>query len=189
MLGQQCQQIELGAGEIDYLPGTGDAVSLQVNLQVAEAAFAGAVNAAELYREQAAAAGIDLVVVREPDDGYWSNIWNVQPFTGTYWGGRPTEDWMLTTTHDKSAEWNETAFKDDNFQSLLEGARSELDETKRREMYVEMQRILSGQGGSLIPMFNNYVWAKTDKLKHEEQMAANWDLDGHKWQERWWMEG
>ncbi|MGI9419123.1 MAG: ABC transporter substrate-binding protein [Geminicoccaceae bacterium] len=163
--------------------------NLQVNLQVAEAAFAGAVNAAELYREQAAAAGIDLVVVREPDDGYWSNIWNVQPFTGTYWGGRPTEDWMFTTTHDKNAEWNETAFKDDEFQGLLEQARSELDETKRREMYVEMQRIVSTRGGSLIPMFNNYVWAKTEKLKHEEQMAANWDLDGHKWQERWWLEG
>ncbi|MGI9499725.1 MAG: ABC transporter substrate-binding protein [Geminicoccaceae bacterium] len=57
--------------------------NIKVELQVAEAAFAGAVNAAELYREQAAAAGIDLVVVREPDDGYWSNIWNVQPFTGT----------------------------------------------------------------------------------------------------------
>ena len=24
---------------------------------------------------------------------------------------------------------------------------------------------------------------------HGEQMAANWDLDGHKWQERWWFEG
>ncbi len=163
--------------------------NLKVKLQIADAAFAGAVNAAELYREQAAKAGIDLQVAREPDDGYWSNIWNKQPFSGTYWGGRPTEDWMFTTTHDKDAEWNETAFKNDKFQKLLVSARSELNDTKRRDMYVEMQRIVAHEGGSLIPMYNNYVWAKAKKLKHGEQMAANWDLDGHKWQERWWFEG
>ncbi len=163
--------------------------SNKVQLHVADAAFAGAVNAAELYREQAAAGGIDLEVVREPDDGYWSNVWIKKGFCGTYWGGRPTEDWMFTTTHDKDAEWNETHFKHDKFESLMKEARSELDDTKRREMYVEMQRIVSREGGSLIPMFNNYVWAKTKKLKHGEQMAAIWDLDGHKWQERWWFEG
>lgn len=159
-----------------------------VSLHVADAAFAGAVDGAQLIKESAAAAGLTIDVVREPDDGFWSNVWMQKGWSATYWGGRPTEDWMFSTTQDKDAAWNETHFKDERFQTLLTQARSELDEAKRRDMYVEMQRIVSDTGGSLIPMFNNYVWARTDKLAHGEQMAANWDLDGHKWQERWWFE-
>ena len=70
---------------------------------------------------------------------------------------------------------------------LLNEARSELNETKRRDMYVEMQQIVSDDGGVVVPMFANYVFAVTDKVQHEEQMAANWDLDGNKFSERWWF--
>jgi peptide/nickel transport system substrate-binding protein len=162
---------------------------LSVSIHVSDAAFGGCVDTAQLYRESAAAAGIDINVVREPDDGYWSNVWLVKPWCGTYWGGRPTEDWMFSTAYDAEAEWNETHFNHPRFQELLVAARSELNEAVRREMYVEMQVITSDEGGALIPMYNNYVWARSDKLAHGEQMAANWDLDGHKWQERWWREG
>ncbi|NIP90213.1 MAG: peptide ABC transporter substrate-binding protein, partial [Gammaproteobacteria bacterium] len=69
--------------------------SLKVNLSAADAAFAGAVDAAVLYKEHAAKAGIEINVVREPNDGYWSNVWLVKPFSMVFWGGRPTEDWMF----------------------------------------------------------------------------------------------
>ena len=48
--------------------------SLSVDLSAADAAFVGAVDAAVLYKEQAAKAGININVVREPADGYWSNV-------------------------------------------------------------------------------------------------------------------
>jgi len=51
---------------------------INVKLSAADAAFAGAVDAATLYKEHAAAAGIEIEVVREPNDGYWSNR-NVGP--------------------------------------------------------------------------------------------------------------
>ena len=71
-------------------------------------------------------------------------------------------------------------------QSLME-ARTELNEDKRREMYVEMQRIVSNEGGVVIPMFHNNVFAMSQKVQYDEAMAGNWDLDGYKGLERWWF--
>ncbi len=42
-------------------------------LHAAETAFPGAVSASELIQESAKKAGLKIKVVREPDDGYWSN--------------------------------------------------------------------------------------------------------------------
>ena len=72
---------------------------LSIDLSAADAAFPGAVDTAVLYKEHAAAAGININVVREPDDGYWSNVWMQKPYCAVYWGGRPTEDWMFSTAY------------------------------------------------------------------------------------------
>jgi peptide/nickel transport system substrate-binding protein len=161
--------------------------NLKVEISMADTAFDGAVDAGQLYRETAKAAGIDLTVVREPDDGYWSNVWLVKPWCASYWGGRPTEDWIFSQIYSKGADWNESHFDNDRFNQLLIEARGELDTGKRREMYVEMQRILNEQGGSVIPLFLAYTQAARDRVGLPEVMASNWELDGHKNAERWWF--
>ena len=42
------------------------------------------------------------------------------------------------------------------------------------------------QGGVVVPLFNNYVFATSDTIGHGE-LAGNWDLDGSKLTERWWF--
>jgi peptide/nickel transport system substrate-binding protein len=160
--------------------------TLTVDLSAADAAFGGAVDAAVLYREHAAKAGITINAIREPNDGYWSNVWMKKPWSAVYWGGRPTEDWMFSTAYASGASWNDTFWEHERFNQLLIEARAVLDEAKRREMYVEMQRIVSDEGGVVVPMFNNYVFATSTKVAHNE-MAGNWDLDGLKALERWWF--
>jgi len=161
--------------------------NLSVEISMADTAFDGAVDAGQLYQETAKAAGIDLKVVREPNDGYWSNVWLVKPWCASYWGGRPTEDWIFSQIYSSGADWNETHFENERFNQLLVEARGELDTDKRREMYVEMQRILNEQGGAVIPMFLAYTHAARDRVALPEQMASNWELDGHKNAERWWF--
>lgn len=163
--------------------------SLKVDLSAADAAFGGAVDAAVLYKEHAAKAGIEINVVREPNDGYWSNVWNTdnRAWCMCYWGGRPTEDWMFSTAYAEGAAWNDSSWKHEQFNKLLVAARSELDDAKRRDMYREMQRLVRDEGGVVIPVFNNYIHAISDKVAHAEQMAANWANDGHKYAERWWF--
>ena len=160
--------------------------NLSVDLSASEAAFAGAVDAAVLYKEHAAAAGININVVREPNDGYWSNVWMNKPWCAVYWGGRPTEDWMFSTAYAAGASWNDTFWENERFNELLVEARAELDEAKRREMYVEMQSLVRDDGGAVVPLFNNYVMALSDKIGHEE-LGANWSLDGFRAVERWWF--
>jgi len=45
----------------------------KIQLSASDAAFAGAVDAAQLVAASAKEVGIDIEVVREPSDGYWSN--------------------------------------------------------------------------------------------------------------------
>ncbi len=161
--------------------------SLSVDLHVADAAFAGAVDAGVLFAEHAKPAGININVVREPNDGYWSNVWNSKPFCACYWGGRPTADWMFSTAYASGVPWNDTVFENERFNELLVIARAELDTEKRRQMYFEMQQILNQQGGTIVPMFASFVFATSDKLGFVEPLASNWDMDGERSIERWWF--
>jgi peptide/nickel transport system substrate-binding protein len=133
-------------------------------LATATGAFPGAVDAANLFAASANAAGIPLQVKLEPDDGYWSNVWNVAPFCASYWGGRPVQDQMYTTAYLSTADWNDTKFKNAKFDELLLAARGELDEAKRKGMYSEMAHILRDEGGLILPMFNDFVSGVSDTV-------------------------
>ena len=160
---------------------------LTVDLSSADAAYAGAVDAAVLYKEHAAKAGITINVVREANDGYWSNVWMKKPWCASYWGGYSTEDTMLSTGYTPGAAWNDTQFNHEGFNKLLIEARAELDEDKRREMYRELQRILRDEGGVIVPMFANAVIARTDGVNHGEHVSAVRAFDGRRIIERWWV--
>jgi peptide/nickel transport system substrate-binding protein len=160
--------------------------NLEVSLSAADAAFPGAVDAAVLYKEHAQAAGITINVVREPNDGYWSDVWRTKPWCAVYWGGRPTADWMFSTAYEAGVPWNDTYWENERFNELLVKARAELDPKKRQEMYTEMQRLVRDDGGTVVPLFNNYIMGLSTKIGHD-QMANNWSLDGFRAVERWWF--
>ncbi len=160
--------------------------SLTIPLSVSDSLFAGAVDAVTLYREHAAPAGIDLEVAREPGDGYWSDVWMKKPFFTSSWGARPVPDMIFATAYSKGGDWNESQFSNDKFQQLMLAARSELDEAKRAQMYGDMQVILRDEGGSVIPFFRNFVYARRADVQHGDNVASNWSLDGYKAIERWW---
>ncbi len=162
-----------------------------IQLSASDAAFAGAVDAAQLIAASAAEAGIKIEVVREPKDGYWSNVWNKKGWCACYWGGRPTEDWMYKSAYTDDTEWNDTAWKGTDaskkFNSIVRAARSELDENKRRAMYAETQQLINDDGGAIIPMFANHIMALSKKVGHDDVVGANWENDGLKSSERWWL--
>ncbi len=160
--------------------------NLKVDLSAADAAFAGAVDAAVLYKEHAAKAGIDINVVREPNDGYWDKVWLKKPFSASYWSGRPTCDLLFSTAYAGDAAWNEAHWSHPRFNQLLVQARSETDEAKRAGMYAEMQQLIHDDGGTIVLVFNNFVSAHSKKLAHGE-IAPNWEIDGLKLAERWWF--
>ncbi len=160
---------------------------LSVDLSASDAAFPGAVDAAQLYQASAKAAGINLNVVQEPADGYWSNVWLKKPWCACYWSGRATEDWMFSTAYESGVPWNDTGWENARFQELLLTARAELDSSKRRDMYHEMQALMSAEGGTVIPMYANYVDAHSVKLTNSGTIGNVFQMDSSRMIERWWF--
>jgi len=162
-----------------------------IQLSASDAAFAGAVDAAQLIAASAKEAGIDIEVVREPKDGYWSNVWNKKGWCACYWGGRPTQDWMYSAAYTSDTEWNDTAWKETEdakrFNEVVVAARSETDDATRATQYGEAQRLLHDDGGAIVAMWANYIHAHSKKIAHGENVAANWVNDGNKIAERWWF--
>ncbi len=160
---------------------------LSVEFYVADTAFAGAIDAGVLFQESARKAGIEITLNRSPDDGYWTDVWLKKPFSASYWSGRPTEDWVFSQIYLTGVDWNESMWSNERFDKILIEARAELDAAKRREMYVEMQQICHDDCGSIIPLFMAYTHAVSSNVGIADQVASNWELDGHKNGERWWF--
>ncbi len=158
--------------------------SLDVTLWAGEI-YAGGVDSAVLYKEHAAKAGINLEVKQVPTDGYWSEVWNVKPFCVSVWYGQPTEDMMLTQAFAADSAWNETHWTHERFNQLLVEARAELDNAKRRAMYVEMQQLIHDEGGFVCPAFRNWLMATNDKIRVSDRIAGDAPVDGNRNAERW----
>lgn len=159
-----------------------------VPISTADSITTGAVDMLVLYSEHAKAAGIDIKPVREPNDGYWSDVWLKKPWMMSNWGARPTPDVMYTLTYKSGAPWNETYWENDRFNELLTMGKGELDDAKRGEIYREMGMILRDDGGAVIPYFPNFVYARRANVKHIGQLAASWHMDGARGASRWWFE-
>jgi peptide/nickel transport system substrate-binding protein len=159
--------------------------NLKVDLSAADVAFTGAIDAATVFRESAAKAGIDLTVVREPNDGYWDNVWQKKAFCASEWLGRPTADGVMTFEYAADSNQNDTFWKNPRFNELLSAARSELDEKKRAAMYAECQQLIHDDNGVIVIMFTTFVTAYSSRVAHGP-LLSNLDLDGGRIAQRWW---
>lgn len=135
-----------------------------VLLRTSDNSFPGAPDAAALFQQSLSAAGVPLEIKREPNDGYWSEVWNKQPFCTSYWSGRPVQDQMYSTAYLSTADWNDTRFNNEQFDQLLVAARAELNQDTRTQMYADMGTILHNEGGLICPMFNDFIDATSDKI-------------------------
>ena len=136
----------------------------KVILQASDGAFSGAVDMATLFQADAAKAGVRVDVKKEPGDGYFDNVWLKGPFVASYWGGRPAATQMLAVAFAANAPWNETHWKNEKFEKLLNDARGETDEAKRKAYIWEMQAMLNEQSGALIPAFRDWLDAHNSKV-------------------------
>jgi len=112
----------------------------------------------QAYQQMASEAGIKVNIINEPAGEYWDTIWLKQPFAVSNWGMRTTPA-ALSVAYRKKSPWNETHFFSDKYDGLLDKAATTLDPEARRKLYQEAQRLISEEGGVIIPMFANIVAA------------------------------
>jgi peptide/nickel transport system substrate-binding protein len=166
------------------------AEGLSTTLYASDTPFTGAVDASQLFSEHAKASGIDITVSREPEDGYWSNIWTKKPFFASRWSGRANEDLMLSLVYSEASiasGYNETLWNNKAFNAALIAARSEKDDAKRRALYSECQMLIHEDCGLITPAWADFLDAKSSKVSTDEHISGDWDLDGNRCAERWWF--
>ncbi|MDH3475786.1 MAG: ABC transporter substrate-binding protein [Rhodospirillales bacterium] len=156
-----------------------------LDIYSSDAAGRGSVDTAVLFSEAAKAAVMDLNVVKRPSDGYWTETWMKFPVNQSGWNARPTADLILSIAHKSDAPWNETAWKNERFDKLLLEGRVELDPARRKEIYCEIQQLLSDEGGALIPVFVNYVEGKLATVKGWEAHPAFTFIAGEFFETAW----
>ncbi|WP_027802168.1 ABC transporter substrate-binding protein [Paraburkholderia dilworthii] len=125
----------------------------------------GSVEMAQLIQQTAAKIGVNLSVNRVPGDGYWSNHWMKHPLGFGSINPRPSADVLFTQFFKSDAPWNESGWKDPKFDQLLLSARAETDDAKRKQMYGEMQSLVTDEGGIGIPSFISLLDANDKRLK------------------------
>ena len=182
-------QTEYDPEQAQSLLKAAGAEGLATTLHASNTPFTGAVDAAQLFSEHAAASGINITVSREPEDGYWSNIWGKTPFFASRWSGRANEDLMLSLAYSRESlgGYNATNWDNGAFNVALTAARSEKDDTRRRELYAECQILLHEDGGLIAPVWADHLDAKSTKVSTPEAISGDWDLDGNRCAERWWF--
>ncbi|SEK42326.1 peptide/nickel transport system substrate-binding protein [Roseovarius azorensis] len=130
------------------------------------------------FQEQAARAGIRVNLINAAADGYWSNVWMKKDAFTTSWGDRPADQALNEAFH-STAKWNETYYANSDFDRLLEAARAELDFNKRRALYIEAQKYLAKNSGTLIPFHVTQLVVLSNRVTHFDPVpndALRWHL-------------
>ena len=133
---------------------------------------------ATVYKEQAALAGINVELNLVPSDGYWGNIWMVEPFVQTYWFPNPLDN-FLSVAFRCGAAWNETFWCSEEQDILQDQARAESDFDTRKALYQEIQRIIAEEGGMIAPFIPNNIRAVNTRLQGVPTTAQHYELPFH----------
>ncbi len=113
---------------------------------------------ATLFQAQAAEAGINVKITKWPANDYWDSVWLKKPFIMSSWSGRPADD-ALAVAYLSDAKWNETHWKNPEFDAAIKEARQTVDEAKRTALYQKAQKLLIDDGGAIIPAFPDSIGA------------------------------
>jgi peptide/nickel transport system substrate-binding protein len=150
------QDIE-GAKALLAQAGYGPDNPLKIDFYTAEY-IPGATALAQVFKEQAAQAGIEVNLIIGPASEHWDNVWLKQSFVGSGWNMRhPGEG--LTIAHRSNSAYPETHWLRDDYDAILDAANTEPDLEKRTELYKQAAQMLTEEGGSITPLFQQSIVA------------------------------
>ena len=99
-------------------------------------------------------AGIPITRTILPGSTFW-NDWTKYPFSATEWNMRPLGVQVLALAYTSSAAWNETAFRNSEFDTLLTEAMSIADADKRREVMAKIEQLMQDEGVLIQPYWRS----------------------------------
>lgn len=150
-------------------------------------AATGSEQIAQVLQQTAKAVGLNLDLKRVPADGYWSNYWMKQPLGFGNINARPSADLVFSLFFKSDAPWNESGWKNEQFDQLLVAARGEPDDAKRKQMYGDLQTIVHEKCAIGIPAFQSTLDGHSDKIKGLRPIPLG-NLMGYNFAESVWLD-
>ena len=98
-------------------------------------------------------AGIRVEVQLEEENVYWNELWMDVDLGITGWGPRPVPQLYLDFAYHSEGVWNESHYRNERVDELIEIGRSSLDQAERTAAYKEIQQILLDEGPIIVPYF------------------------------------
>ncbi len=83
-------------------------------------------------------------------DGYWTNTWLKVPFCAVVWARRMSADQTFTTCYGGQSDYNDSDWRNPQFDKMLSAARVELDQAKRKAIYDECQVMVAEDAGHVV---------------------------------------
>ncbi|MFM9456698.1 ABC transporter substrate-binding protein [Streptomyces europaeiscabiei] len=159
------------------------AEKLKVGLDTSAVA-AGFTEAASIFRDQAAKAGVTIDVRMGSKDSYWSDILDSGTLSCYRSGAMPIEahisQRLLTDSTTNATKWQHK-----DFDALYQQAQSTRDKAERTAVFERMQRRLYAEGGFLIWGFADWIIATGKTVKGVEAKAPANTLDWARFDKVW----
>jgi peptide/nickel transport system substrate-binding protein len=178
-LPQRAQDIEQAKS---LLAAAGQA-DLKVALYTSQVA-PGMLESATVFAQQAKAAGVTISVNKEPTDSYFGVKYLKQNFAQSQWLTIPIFS-QYAQSLAPGAPYNETHWNDPAWTALWTDAIGELDEAKRKDKYLELQKILYDGGGYLVWGFYPSLDGLANNVQGVVPNPAN-ELANFQFQS-WWL--
>ncbi len=143
------------------LADAGHPDGIDIDLYTADVA-PGATRLATTYAQMAADAGIRVRVINTPADSFWDDVWLKKSFITSNWGLRAPGP-ALNIAYRSTAAWNETHWKNERFDALLDKAAVTVDAKERADVYKQAQQLLADEGGVIGPAYAVQISALNGK--------------------------
>lgn len=125
-------------------------------------------NTTDAVADQLRKAGINVKRTILPGSTFW-NDWAKYPFSSTNWNMRPLGVQVLALAYRSGGAWNEAAFSNDEFDTVLTEALSIADADKRRVKTKRLEEIMREQGVIIQPYWRSLY-------RHYKETVANADM-------------
>lgn len=127
-------------------------------------------------------AGINIKRTILPGSTFW-NDWLKYPFSGTEWNMRPLGVQVLVLAYKSGVAWNETAFKNEEFDKLLTQAVGTPNVDQRRDLMAKIEKIMQDEGVLIQPYWRS-LFRHAKSNVHDIDMHATFEHHHY----RWWMD-
>jgi peptide/nickel transport system substrate-binding protein len=124
-------------------------------------------------------AGINVKRTVLPGSTFW-NDWTKYPWSATEWNMRPLGVQILALAYRSGEAWNESAFSNAEFDTLLGQALSIADADARREVMAKLQTIMQNEGVMIQPYWRSIYRHFDPKVKGAD-MHATFEHHHYKW--------